>query len=73
MVSDLPKRARRVSDLDAAIARRDFHRLGGGDVLLPDWVPAAAAPIRSTVRATPEMLRAVAAGLERRRADEQQQ
>ncbi|MFK0233711.1 hypothetical protein [Streptomyces vinaceus] len=61
-----------MSDLDAAIARRDFHRLGTGDTPLPDWVPADAAPVRTTVRATPDMLRAVAAGLERRRADEQQ-
>ncbi|WP_404958974.1 hypothetical protein [Streptomyces sp. 147326] len=60
-------------DLDAAISRREFFRLGREDTPMPDWVPADAAPIRSTVRATPEILRALTAGLERRWTDEQQQ
>ncbi|MGP3687353.1 hypothetical protein ACTVZO_22070 [Streptomyces sp. IBSNAI002] len=71
MADKLPKRVRLMSDVDAAIARRDFHRLGLDDSPMPDWVPAEAAPIRTTTRATPEILRALTAGLERRLSDEQ--
>ncbi|MFF5448547.1 hypothetical protein [Streptomyces sp. NPDC012888] len=71
MAQELPKRVRRLSELDVAIARKAFHRLGREDVPLPEWVPVYAAPVRATVGASPAILRALAAGLEGL-SDEQQ-
>ncbi len=64
MAQELPKRVRRLGELDVAIARKAFHRLGREDCPVPEWVPADAAPVRSTVTGSPAILRAVAAGLE---------
>ncbi|MFD8949012.1 hypothetical protein ACFV0B_09185 [Streptomyces xanthophaeus] len=59
-----------MSELDAAIARRAFHRLGGEDAPVPAWVPAEDAPARTTARVTPALLRAVTSGLDGRLRDE---
>lgn len=70
MANDLPKRIRRdgVAELEAAVTRREFHRLTAEEYPLPPWLtlPAYAVPTRTTRTPTRSVLRAVEAGLLRR-------
>ncbi|GGR81017.1 hypothetical protein GCM10010252_19440 [Streptomyces aureoverticillatus] len=70
--ADLPKRPQHtdVTELTAAIARREFWRLAPEETSVPDWVKQRpdAAPVPVTTPPTRALLERVEAGLQRRLA-----